>query len=259
VDHERTGRAGAGSYLQGAQVYGNAIADSYDDLLESMADETAAAVAFLAELARGGRALELGVGTGRIALPLAARGVRVHGIDASARMLGKLHAKRGGDVLGTTLGDFADIEVPGPFDLVYVVFNTLCALPSQGRQIECVRNVAARLAPGGMFVVEAFVPAWPRFAGEPDAPAPEVDATQARLRVTRHDPLHQTLAARQALVTPAGLRVLPLRLRYVWPSELDLMARLAGLRFAGRFAGWTRARFTAASPTHVSVYSKPPG
>lgn len=267
--------------------YGDAIADVYDELMAPVAAETAAAVEFLAGLCPGGRALELGVGTGRVAVPLAARGVRVHGIEASRQMLARLRDKPGGAAVGITVGDFAMVPVAGEFDLVYVVFNTLCALVSQDAQVACLDRAAGRLRPGGRLVVELFVPDRARFdrpgacpsgdpagrpsgdragspsagpgggwSGRPDGSAPRTG--QVRLPATRHDPPSQTLTARQVLVTGAGRRVLPLRMRYVWPAELDLMARLAGLRREARFGGWGREPFTADSDSHVSVFAAPP-
>jgi SAM-dependent methyltransferase len=234
-----------------AETYGDVIADIYDDLMAPIADSTADAADFLAKFASGGRALELGIGTGRVALPLADRGVRVHGIDASTKMLERLRGKPGGAAVGTTVGDFADVVAPGTFDLVYIVFNTIYGLLTQERQIDCVRNVAAKLRPGGTFVVEAFIPNVCR-VDHRDALA---DDGQARLDVTRHDPVTQLIDARQVLHTPAGIRLLPVHMRYIWPSELDLMTRLAGLRLVDRFAGWNRQPLTAASRSHVSVYA----
>jgi len=236
------------------ETYGDVIADFYDELMAPIGDSTIEAADFLAGLAPGGRALELGIGTGRVALPLAARGVRVHGLDASPRMLERLRDKPGGASIETTIGDFADVAVPGSFDLVFVVFNTLFGLLTQERQIDCLANVSAKLRPGGWFVVEAFVPPVGYDRRDGSDPA-SFDDEQARLEVTRHDPVGQILDARQVLHTPAGVRLLPVHMRYVWPSELDLMARLAGLRLVDRFGGWRWQPFTAASRNHVSLYT----
>lgn len=239
-----------------ARRYGQAIAGVYDDLMTPAAGLTESAVRFLASFGAAD-ALELGVGTGRIAVPLAALGVRVHGIDISASMLARLRDRPGGEAVTTSIGDIADIGVPRKFDLVYIVFNTLCALPDQDRQVACVRASAARLRPGGVFVTEAFVPDPARYAQRGGVLTRTADG-QARVPVSRHDPVAQTLTGRQAFRTDGGIRVLPLRVRYVWPAELDLMARLAGLRLAHRFGGWCGEPFTADSDTHVSVYTAPP-
>jgi SAM-dependent methyltransferase len=237
-----------------AGIYGDAVADLYDVLLEPMTDRTTATVEFLAAFAPGGRALELGVGTGRVAIPLAERGIAVHGIDASPRMLDRLRRKAGDLPVTTTVGDFGGVDVPGDHDLAYVVFNTFYGLSTQDEQVQCVRRVAARLRPGGAFVVEAFVPDRARFDGRGTVTGD--DTGGQRLEVARHDPVRQTLFARQVLHTDAGVRMLPVHMRYVWPAELDLMARIAGLRLVDRFGGWCREPFTADSVNHVSVYSR---
>ncbi|HEX6498980.1 MAG TPA: class I SAM-dependent methyltransferase [Micromonosporaceae bacterium] len=241
-----------------AQTYGDLFADLYDEMVaDSMvAGNASAAADFLAALAPRGRALELGIGTGRVALPLAARGVEVHGIDASEKMVARLRDKPGGADLRVDVGDFADVDAPGSFDLVYVVFNTLFALPSQDEQVRCLANAAARLRPGGRFVVEAFVPDVTRYDRGQRVQAVRVDAGQVRLDVSRHDPLNQTITVQNVLIGADGIRLLPVFLRYAWPAELDVMARLAGLRLVDRFSGWHREPFTAASGAHISVYAR---
>ena len=237
-----------------ASTYGDRIAEIYDDRHDAC-DE--AAVLFLAELARGGRALELGVGTGRVALPLSGRGVEVHGIDASAAMVERLRAKPGGERIPVALGDFAEVGVEGEFALVYVVFNTFFALLSQESQVRCFRNVARRLSPGGVFLVEAFVPDVARYEGGQVNRATEVTADRVVYDVARHDPARQYVTGQSVVVTDGRVRLYPVQLRYAWPSELDLMARLAGLRLRGRWGGWRREEFTARSEKHVSVYERP--
>ncbi len=196
------------------------------------------AVAFLVELAHAGPALELAIGTGRLALPLAERGVEVHGIDASEAMVARLRSKSGGERIPVTIGDFADVPIEGRYALVYVVFNTLFALQTQEAQIRCFRNVAACLADGGVFVVEAFVPDLSRFDRG------------------RHHPVEQRVESQHVLLSEQGIRFYPVQIRYAYPSELDLMARLAGLQLRARFGGWRREPFTAASAMHVSVYER---
>ncbi|MBI4864582.1 MAG: class I SAM-dependent methyltransferase [Candidatus Riflebacteria bacterium] len=238
-------------------TYGERIADIYDDLYERMSDvETT--VATLAELAAGGSALELGIGTGRIAVPLAARGVTVHGIDSSAAMVERLKARPGGATIPISIGDFAEVRVEGRFSLVYVVFNTFFGLPSQEAQIRCFASVAHHLEPGGAFVIEAFVPDPARFAGGQNTQTSRVEVDRVIIDLSRHDPVDQRVVTQHVLIEPSGVRLCPVQIRYAWPSELDLMARLAGLRLHARWEGWHRQPFTARSPSHVSVYRPGP-
>jgi len=230
-------------------------AERYDQV-HQRGDEDAA-VELLAQLADGGPALELAIGTGRIALPLAARGIEVDGIDLSPAMVDQLRAKPGGDRIPVTIGDFADVPVPGTYRLVFVVFNTLFNLLTQDDQVRCFENVAAHLTDDGTFVVEAFVPSFLHRLRDHqyvDAEAVGIDAV--RLDVGRHDPVAQLLDESHVSLSPAGVRLTPIVTRYAWPSELDLMARLAGLRLAERWGGWSREPFDAASRLHVSVYGR---
>jgi SAM-dependent methyltransferase len=234
--------------------FGERSAAVYDDAPRG--DEEAA-VAFLERHARGGPALELAVGTGRIALPLAARGIRVDGIDQSAAMVARLRAKPGGDAIAVTMGDYADVAVDGTYALVFVVYNTLYNLLTQDDQVRCVANVADHLGDDGVFVVEAAVPSYLYRLPEGqyvDAEAVELGAVT--LDVGRYDPVTQVLDESHVVLSPAGIEVFPIVTRYVWPSELDLMARLAGLRLVERWGGWSGEPFTAASPLHVSVYGR---
>lgn len=236
-----------------ASTYGDAIAEFYDEQHYAF-DELA--VRLLAELAGDGRALELGIGTGRIALPLSAAGIEVHGIDASHAMVERLRAKPGGDRIRVRVGDFEAVEAEGEFALVYVVFNTFFALLSQEAQVRCFRHVAARLAPGGVFLIEAFVPDLSRFAGGQVTNASEVTAERAVLDVSRLDRARQSVKGQKVVLTDGRVRLFPVQLRFAWPSELDLMARLAGLRLRDRWGGWRREPFDAASEQHVSVYER---
>jgi SAM-dependent methyltransferase len=236
----------------GPQTYGERAADLYDEWhrdLPGLDD----CVERLAELAGPGPVLELGIGTGRVALPLVQRGLEVHGIDSSPAMLAKLRAKPGGDRVRTVVGDMAEVAVDASYSLVFAVFNTLFALVSQEEQVRCFANVAGRLADGGVFVVEAFVPD----PGGGQAVRPlRVTVDSVLLAVSRQDPVAQRIDAQQVLLGPRGVRLVPGVLRYAWPAELDLMARLAGLRLRERWGGWRREPFTADSPTHVSVYEQ---
>lgn len=239
------------------ETYGEAVADVYDEMVVGgpWAEAATATAAFLAELAAGGRALELGIGTGRVALPLAGRGVEVHGIDASPRMVDRLRAKPGGAGIPVTIGDFADVAAPGDFDLVFVVFNTFFNLLSQAEQLRCLRNMAAKLRPGGSVVIEVFVPDPARFDRQQGVTANRIDLDRVRLDLARHDPVAQVITSQQLLIDETGVRMIPAQVRYAWPSELDLMARLAGLTLADRFGGWHREPFTADSRSHISVYT----
>lgn len=235
-------------------TYGDQIADIYDDLHTSY-DQ--AAISTLAELAGNGPVLELGIGTGRIALPLAKSGVRVHGVDASAAMVSKLKAKPGGNSIPVTMGDFAEVEVEGEFSLVFVVFNTFFAVLSQQEQVRCFQNVASHLCNGGLFVLEAFVPDMTRFNRGQTVWAGKVGAECVNLDVAQHDAVEQRVTSQHLIITGGGIRLYPVQIRYAWPSELDLMAQLAGLRLRDRWGNWEQEAFTERSEKHVSVYEKP--
>lgn len=234
--------------------FGEDIAETYDDTLRGDEEET---VAFLDQLARGGPALELAIGTGRIALPLAARGVRIDGVDISPTMVAKLRAKPGGDQIAVTIGDFAEVPVTGAYQLIYIVFNTLFNLLTQDDQVRCFENVAANLTDDGVFVVEAFVPTFlNRLRDDQYVDAERVEVDEVWLDVGRHDPVGQRLDESHVVLSRAGVRVYPIVCRYAWPSELDLMARIAGLRLKNRWSGWEQEPFTGMSRRHVSVYGR---
>ena len=216
-----------------------------------------AAIAFLEQLAGPGPALELGIGTGRIALPLAARGIRVDGIDLSSAMVDQLRAKPGGDQLSVTIGDLADVPVPGTYRLIFVVFNTLFNLLTQEDQVRCFENVAAHLTGDGSFVVEALVPAFLyRLRNNQYVDAEAIDVDEVRLDALRHDAATQMIEESHVSLSRAGVRLNPVVQRYAWPSELDLMARVAGLRLKGRWGGWDREPYNSSSSVHVSVYGR---
>ena len=243
------------------RLYGDKIAGFYDDLYEGMFDK-AATVAFLEERARGadgageGRVLELAIGTGRIALPLAATGVTVSGIDISEAMVSKLREKPGGADIDLTMGDFADVGVVGSFDLIYVVFNTIYALTRQEDQERLFRNVADRLTDQGLFVVEAFVPDVSRFERHQNTEVNDLSPEHIHLSFSRHDPATQTVKSQQVMLTESGTRMVPVSIRYIWPSEMDLMAKLAGMQLRERYGSWTRDHFTSSTKSHISVYGK---
>jgi SAM-dependent methyltransferase len=236
-------------------TYGDRIAGEYDDWVADLV-ETEATVALLADLARRGPALELGIGTGRIAIPLARRGIAVHGIDASAAMVGKLRAKPGGAGIPVTIGNFAEVAVDSNFALVYVVFNTFFGLLSQDDQVRCFGNVAKHLAQDGVFALEAFVPDPKLFNHGQRMGIRHLQTGRVVLDASQHDPVNQRVTSQHVVIQETGVKLFPVQIRYAWPSELDLMARLAGLRLRDRWGGWRREPFTAASATHVSVYAR---
>lgn len=241
----------------GPESFGERMADVYDDWYGTrLADATTGqSVAVLADLAAGGRVLELAVGTGRVALPLAARGLAVDGVDASPAMVAKLREKPGGEAIPVTIGDFADVPVEGAFDLVYLVFNTLFNLTRQEDQLRCFGNVARRLTPRGLFVLEAFVPDVVGLARQ-SVRTVHVAADETVLEAAAHDPVSQVVQYRYIVIGPEGVRLYPVAMRYAWPAELDLMACVAGLRLRYRWGGWDRSAFTASSAGHVSVYER---
>jgi SAM-dependent methyltransferase len=234
--------------------YGDRWADVYDE--HHGGRDPSAAVEFLASLAGGGPVLELAIGTGRLALPLAARGITVAGVDASAAMVRRLRAKPGGESVTVTIGDMADVPVSGPFALVYLVFNTLFGLLTQKRQAECFRNVARVLGPGGAFVIECFVPDLARFDRGQRVQTLEVTEDAATFELSRHDPAQQRVTTQIVTLTEQGVRMHPVAIRYSWPSELDLMAGQAGLRLTERYSDWGRQPFDSASGGHVTVYRR---
>ena len=213
-------------------------------------------VDFLAELAGDGRALELGIGTGRIALPLSKRGVPVHGIDLSKAMVAQLRKKPGGKAIGVTIGDFATTKVDGSFSLAYLVFNTILNLTTQAAQVACFRNVASHLEPGGRFVIEVGVPELQRLPpGETILP---FYIGETRWGFDEYDVVNQGLTSHHFHVVRGKLERISVPFRYAWPAELDLMAEMAGMRLRERWAGWKREPFKAESRQHVSIWEKLP-
>lgn len=211
-------------------------------------------VSFLADLAGEGPALELGIGTGRIALPLSQRGVPVHGIDLSSAMVARLQAKQGAEEIGVTIGDFATTKVQGPFRLVYLVFNTIMNLTTLDEQVDCFRNVAAHLEPGGCFVIEVGLPDLQRLP--PGETVRAFTVTPTRLGFDEYDIKSQILYSHHYWIEDGQLRTFSAPFRYVWPSELDLMARLSGMTLRERWSDWNREPFTSESRSHVSVWEK---
>jgi SAM-dependent methyltransferase len=237
--------------------FGERVAASYDKDSAGMFDLALveAAVDRLAELAIDGGALEFAVGTGRIALPLAERGVHVVGIDNSRAMLARLAEKPGSERIETVVGDMAATRVDGDFSLVYLVFNTIFNLTTQDGQVACFQNAAAHLRSGGRFVIEARVPELQRLPlGQTVLPW-RADPTGMSYYV--YDVVTQRLSGQHYDIEDGRIEASPIELRYAWPAELDLMARLAGMRLEERWGGWDGEPFTGLSPAHVSVYEKP--
>jgi SAM-dependent methyltransferase len=236
--------------------FGERVAARYDESSADMFDPAVVepAVAFLAELARSGGALELGVGTGRIALPLAQRGVRVHGIDLSEAMVARLRAKPGGDEIPVTIGDFATTRVGDTFSLVYLVFNTIGNLTTQDEQVACFESAAAHLEPGGTFVIEVGVPALRRLL--PGETVRVFHFGESYFGLDEYDVANQGLISHHCRAVGDTFEKRSIPFRYVWPAELDLMARLAGMALRERWSSWTREPFTSESTKHVSVWEK---
>ena len=237
-----------------AATYGNRIADAYDDLPTHPQDADAA-VTSLAQLAGHGPALELGIGTGRIALPLARRGVAVTGIDSSEAMVAKLRAKPGGDEIPVTIDDFADFHVDGRYSLVFVVYSTFFALLEADAQRRCFAAVADHLTSDGRFVIEAFVPDPSRFVRDQHLEVRHIDLDSTVLSVSRHDGATQRVNSLLVRLADNSVRTWPVRIRYSYPDELDAMSHEAGLRLEHRWGSWDCEPFTDDSVKHVSVYA----
>jgi len=193
-----------------------------------------------------------------VALPLRRRGVEVHGIEASEAMVAKLRAKRGGQDIPVTVGDLASVKIERRYPLVFVVFNTFFAPLTQDDQLRCFANVATSLTARGVFVIEVFVPDLTRFDRDQRTDAFEITAETVRLDVTVHDRAEQRITGQHVVITEQGIRLYPFQMRYAWPSEMDLMAKLAGMRLRDRFGGWRGEPFTSESDRHVSVYELGP-
>ena len=231
------------------------VAATYDDDPEMFdAEAVDPVVDFLAELADDGRALEFAIGTGRIALPLAQRGVPVHGIDMSKAMVARLRAKPGGEDIGVTIGDFATTTVDGSFSLAYLVFNTIMNLTTQAAQVACFRNAATHLEPGGCFVIEVMVPDLQRLP--PGETVHPFHVSDTRWGFDEYDIANQGMTSHHFEIVDGKVERLSVPFRYAWPSEYDLMAELAGMRLRERWGGWKREPFTSESRTHVSVWEK---
>jgi SAM-dependent methyltransferase len=242
-----------------ASTYGQRFADVYDEWYGDVGDARACAdrIAALVAEAGGGPVLELGVGSGRLALPLVARGLEVHGVDASEAMVARLRAKPGGDRVRVTVGDMAELVLPEtpPFTVVLVAFNTFFNLATEAAQRRCLERVASVLAPAGTFLLEAFVPDAPGGHGVDGALTPRrISADEVVLSVSQRDRAAQTVTGQHVHITEAGIRLRPWHLRYATPDQLDELAAAAGLALSWRTGGWDGEPFTADSDVHVSAY-----
>ncbi len=238
-------------------IFDERVAPSYDATSAEMFrdDVLGPTVDVLAGLAGDGRALEFAIGTGRVALPLAARGVEVHGIELSQPMIDQMLTKPGGAQLPVTIGDMATTSVDGTFRLVYLVYNTITNLLTQDGQVDCFANAAAHLEPGGRFLIEVFVPSLRRLPpGERFVP---FDVTKGHLGIDEYDLVNQRLISHHYWINNGRAETFDSPHRYAWPAEYDLMARLAGLTLTHRWATWQQDPFTSESPSHISVWQKP--
>jgi SAM-dependent methyltransferase len=237
--------------------FGEPVAARYDDSAADMFDPAVVdpVVDFLAGLAGSGRALELGIGTGRIAVPLARRGVPVHGIELSKAMAARLRAKPGAEDIGVTIGDFATTTVEGTFSVAYLVFNTIGNLTTQSAQVACFQNVAAHLEPGGCFVIETGIPELRRLP--PGETMRVFDGSETHWGVDEYDVANQRLTSHHFELVDGRFELASIPFRYTWPAELDLMAQLGGMGLRERWSGWKREPFTSESRKHVSVWEKP--
>jgi SAM-dependent methyltransferase len=236
------------------ETFGELNAANYDALHDpGTTDDT---VKLILELVGNGRVLELAIGTGRIALPLAKAGLEVHGIEASPDMVAKLKEKPGGQSIPVTIGDMADVAIEAHFDHAFLVYNTQFNLTTQEAQVRCFVNVAKRLRPGGTFLIETSVPDKERTSNRQSVRVLKVELDSVLIEAVIHDAVAQRFEFQRIHATERGIRLVPLVMRYAWPAEIDLMAQLAGLTLRNRWGGWRKEPFNAESKTHVSVYEK---
>jgi SAM-dependent methyltransferase len=235
-------------------AYGKFAAENYDRLHDDL--DSAPAARLLTELAGGGRIVEFGIGTGRLALPLAANGLEIHGIEGSAAMADRLRDKPGGQGIPVQIGDFSTASAGEGFALAFLVINTIYALPSQQAQVQCFRNAAQHLHEGGLFLVEAWVPDIGAFRNGTATRPVRVSDGHIELEIATIDPAQQTMQTNKLHVTETGTQLIPANHRYAWPAEMDLMAQIAGMTLAHRWEDWTKTPFTRHSMSHISVWQK---
>jgi Methylase involved in ubiquinone/menaquinone biosynthesis len=245
----------------GPSTYGDRIAHVYDEMYREVpyTGDVSTTVDFLSSLAGAGPVLELGIGTGRVAIPLTSAGVEVHGIDASDAMVQRLRAKPGGDAIPVAIGDFRDFSLDEMFTVIYVPFNTFFGLLTQDDQVACFQAVARHLTPDGVFVIEAFVFDASRFDHGQRVSAINVELDRVSLEVTKNDPIAQRSDSQHVMISEEGIHLFPVKIRYAHVPELDLMAKLAGLRLRERWGDWDRTPFSNSSGKHISVWERDPG
>lgn len=235
--------------------FDEAVAKVYDARHQTDPDELSATVDLLAELAGDGMALEFAVGTGRVALPLSARGVTVKGIELSGAMASQLRQKKNGGSIETIIGDMTTVRIEGAFSLVFLVYNTIDNLVTQAAQVACFENASAHLAPGGRFLVETLVPPLQRLpVGETKL---AFDRSADHWGIDEFDVVTQQYASHHSWFGEGSAQTVTVPFRYAWPAELDLMARIAGLELEHRWANWNKVPFTNTSESHISVWRKP--
>jgi len=232
-------------------TYGQRIAGIYDELYAGF---DPAMIELLSDFASQGSALELGIGTGRVAIPLQEKGVLIHGVDASEAMISVLRTKTNGDKIEVLMSSFADFEIDKHFNLIYIVANTFFALLTQKEQIQCFRSVKQHLSSDGVFVLEVFVPEPGRFINHQTVRTSNLLTDRVDLEVSSHDPVSQQVTSQHVMLSEEGIHFYPVKLRYAWPSELDLMAQIAGLSLRHRWGSWLKAEFSKDSQKHISVY-----
>lgn len=237
------------------ESFGELNAEDYDALHDP--GTTEASIDLIETLANGGKTLELAIGTGRVAVPLAARGLEVHGVEASPLMVDQLRAKEGGADIPVLISDMSEFQLDTRFDFAFLIFNTLFNLTSQEAQVRCFQTVADHLEPGGAFLIEAFVPYVTTFTDNQRLRTRHVGMESVFLEAITHDPVEQMFNYQRVLMKPDGNQMTPLPMRYAWPAEIDLMARLAGLKREARWGSWDGKPFTGKSEMHVSLYRKP--
>ncbi len=233
------------------ETYGEKIADTYDEYYSSF---ESSAIDLIFEFSKGRHVLELGIGTGRIAIPLKKKGVDISGIDASPSMIKHLRTKPEGSNIPVVLGDFSDINIDDSFDLIYVVFNTFFALTTQELQLKCFRNVSKHLKNKGKFLIEAFVPDLGRFDRDQTVRTTSIKINEVIIDVSQHDIMNQQVISQHIVLTEKGTSLYPVIIRYAWPSELDLMAQISGMKKVNRWEDWKKSPFTSHSSKHISIY-----
>ena len=235
----------------GPETYGERISDIYDTFYPDVDSST---IDFIFDLAHNGKVLELGIGTGRIALPLYKKGVNISGIDASPSMIKHLREKPDGKNIPVVFGDFSEVDISDRFDLIFIVFNTFYALTTQELQLKCIENVSTHLNDKGKFLIEAFVPDISRFDRSQTIRTTNISTDEIRIDASTHDLMNQTIFSQHIAFTEKGTKLYPVKIRYVWPSELDLMAKLSGMKLLQRWGGWKKTPFNSQSGKHISVY-----